>query len=78
MASLLIAKGERVGDWDLVNKMLRKVQSFHAQFEVDIVNSFHRAFEEVSRSLVLIKSGPWNRGLSACSMALEATSRISS
>ena len=39
----------------------------------------HRlAFEEVSRSLVLIKSGPWNRGLSACSMALEATSRISS
>lgn len=42
MASLLIAKGERVGDWDLVNKMLRKVQSFHAQFEVDIVNLFHR------------------------------------
>ena len=38
----------------------------------------HRVtFEEVSRHRVLLKSGPGNRGLSACGTTHEATSRIS-
>ena len=38
---------------------------------------FHKvAFEEVSGHRVLIKSGPGNRGLSACVTTHEATSQI--